>query len=85
MRLDQNPIYRKEIVPWYDSDIACMALIALMVPTALFGTVGIAVARQHLPYHPYTWVPVLCVVLSAGVIVSAALRMIRRYYRRTAD
>ena len=35
MRLDQNPIYRKEIVPWYDSDIACMALIGYLLLSVL--------------------------------------------------
>ena len=81
MRLDQNPIYRKQIIPWYDSDLACFILIVLMIFTALFGTVGITVARGQPDYHPFVWVPVVTVALSAGVAVSAALRIIKRYAR----
>ncbi len=85
MRLDPNPIYRKEIIPWYDSEVAGLIVVVFMIVSLLFGTVGIVVARQNPIYHGYTWVPVLVVALSGGVVVSMAVRMLRRYLRRTAE
>lgn len=84
MRLDQNPIHRREIVPWYDSEIACLILMIWMILSLLFGIVGIAVARQHPAYHQYTWVPVVIVMLSGGVVISAFVRLVKRHIRRLA-
>ena len=85
MRLDSNPIHRREIIPWYDSDAAGFVMIALMTASLLFGTVGIVVARQNPAYHGYTWVPAVVIVMSGGIVVSTAVRMIKRYMRRIAD
>jgi len=85
MRLDQNPIHRREIVPWYDSEIACLILMVWMILSLLFGSVGIAVAHQHPAYHQYTWVPIVIVMLSGGVIISTAIRLAKRYIRRLSD
>jgi hypothetical protein len=82
MRLDQNPIHRREIVPWYDSELTCLILMVWMILSLLFGSVGVAVARQHPTYQPYIWVPVLIVVLSGLVVISIAIRLFKRYIRR---
>jgi hypothetical protein len=79
MRLDQNPVYRKVIVPWYDSEIACLIVNVLMFIVFLFGLVGISVARETTEYRSFVWVPVMIVTLSGAVILSTTIRLIRRY------
>jgi len=82
MRLGQNPLFRKAIVPWYDSETACLIAIVLLVVVLLFGLVGISVARENVEYHEYMWVAVLLAVLSGAVIVSTAIRLVKRYTHR---
>ncbi len=79
MRLDQNPLFRKVIVPWYDSEAVCGFVIFLMFIVFLFSLSGVSVARKTFEYHEMVWVPVLLLIMSGGVIVSTAFRMIRRY------
>ncbi len=79
MRLDQNPVYRKVIVPWYDSEIACLVLIAFLFVVFLFGFIGISVVSESISYGSYIWVPIVLVVLSGGVILSLTIRLVRRY------
>jgi hypothetical protein len=82
MRLDQNPVYRKAIYPWYDSEAACYVLLAFMLPVFLFGITGILVASDIAEYHEYIWVPSLLVFLSSVVILSISTRLVRRYLNR---
>ncbi len=79
MRLDQNPVYRKVIVPWYDSEIACLVLIAFLFVVFLIGFIGISVVNESISYGSYIWVPIVLVVLSGGTILSLTIRLIRRY------
>jgi len=84
MRLGQNPLFRKAIVPWYDSETACLIVIVFLVVVFLFGLVGISVVRENVEYHEHMWVAVLLAVLSGAVIVSTTVRLIKRYsYRFT--
>jgi len=46
---------------------------------ALLGVVGINVADSTQQYQAYLWMPVLLTMLSAGVIFSMTVRLIRRY------
>jgi len=80
--MDQNPFFRKIIVPWYDSDTACYIVIVTMGIILFFGFTGISVARENPYTHPHVWVPVLVVALSAAVIVSSVIRLIKRYLHR---
>ena len=78
MPLDQNPVFRKAIAPWYDSETVCTVVIVLMTLVMLFGLVGIYVAQGNIEYRRHLWVPVLLVLMSTGVIISTVLRMVRR-------
>lgn len=82
MRLDENPVYRKVIVPWYDSETACFIVIVFMFLVFLFGFLGISIARETVEYHEHIWVPVFLVVMSGFVIVSTTIRLIKRYAYR---
>lgn len=79
MRLDPNPMFRKIIVPWYDSEAACLIMIVFMFFIFLFASAGISIARENFEYHEHIWVPVLLLVMSGAVIVSAIFRLIKRY------
>jgi hypothetical protein len=82
MRIDQNPVFRKAIVPWYDSETACLIVIFFMFLVLLFSCAGISVARANTEYHEHVWVPVLLVVMSGSVIITTTIRLIKRYAHR---
>lgn len=82
MSLDPNPLFRRIIVPWYDSDAACYGVIGSMLVVLLFGVAGIFVVRAEPAYRPHLWVPVLLSVLSAAALLSTIVRLVRRYRAR---
>lgn len=82
MRIDQNPLFRKSFIPWYDSEAACIIVILCMLAVLLFGAVGISVAHESVEYHDNIWIAVLLVVMSGGVMLSTTIRLIKRYSRR---
>ena len=78
MPLDQNPVHRKIIIPWYDSDMVCLITLVVMLMVCIFGFTGISVAHDHAAYNKHMVIPILLVALSGGVIVSITIRLIRR-------
>jgi hypothetical protein len=78
MPLRSHPFFRKAIVPWYDTDAVCIAVIVLMALAMLFGLLGVYVAQSQGLYREHFWVPMLLAGLSAGVLISTVVRMIRR-------
>jgi len=82
MRIDQSPLFRKVIVPWYDSEAACYIVIFFMFIVFLFGVAGISASRENIEFHEHVLVPVLLMVMSGGVIISTTSRLIKRYSRR---
>ena len=82
MHLDQHPFFRKIIVPWYDSEKSCAVVIGFMVLVIVFGLFGISVGYETAEFKEYIWVPVLLVIMSAGVAVSTAVRLFKRHSRR---
>jgi hypothetical protein len=80
--MDRNPLFRKVIVPWYDSDTACYVFLLGMLLVLLFSIGGLVVARAHPMYRAHTWVPTLLVILSGSVLVSITVRLVRRYLSR---
>ena len=80
MPSNKIPVFRKAANPWYQSKLVYGLVIAFMVLVFLFGLVGISVTRDIEQYHDYVWVPAVLVVLSAGVMISAIIRLIRRHY-----
>jgi len=79
MRFDEKPIFRKIIVPWYDSETICFLLILFMVLVFLFGIVGLSVSSEIVEYNDCIWMPILLIVLSGWVIVSTVIRLIKRF------
>jgi hypothetical protein len=86
MRYDEKPIYRKLIVPWYDNQKICLLLILLMFLVFLFALAGISIAGESPKHRPMIWLPILLLVMSASVIISTAVRLIKRIrYRFSKD
>ena len=79
MPLDQNPLFRKVIVPWYDTKKACFTVIIFMLVVFLFGIAGILEAVEKIEFNEHIWVPVLLVAMSTWVIASTVIRLIKRY------
>ena len=77
MLSNKIPVFRKATTPWYQSQMVYGLTIAFLLFVLLFGLVGISVAREIEQYHEYVWVPVVLVVLSTGVMISAIIRLIR--------
>ena len=84
MRAGQAPLFRNVIVPWYDADTVCYALVALMAVVLIFSILGVAAAREVPEYRGYAWVPLLLAVMSAGVLVSTIVRLFRRNTNRSS-
>lgn len=84
MATGNTPLFRRAIVPWYDSDAVCYAIVASMALVLLFGIVGIVAAGEEPAYRGDTWVPVLLVVMSLGVIVSIIIRLVKRNLTRAS-
>jgi len=85
MQLDQNPVFRKIIAPWYDSEVVCFLVLFSMIVVFLFGLTGISAAAEKPEYNDHIWVPVLLVLMSAGVFISTAVRLLKRFARRVAE
>ncbi|MFA6011585.1 MAG: hypothetical protein WC799_16475 [Desulfobacteraceae bacterium] len=79
MSLDPNPVFRKVIVPWYDTKEVCYTLIIFMTLVLLFSGTGVSVALVSPAYHTYLWVPLLLIILSLVVIFSCIRQLISFY------
>lgn len=82
MAADKNPVFRKVIIPWYQSTNAYIFVIIFMIVVFFFALTGISVAREYHSYRGYVWVPVLLLVMSAGIIITTAARLIKRYFHK---
>ena len=82
MRFDQNPTYREVIVPWYDSEKACVLMILFMLCVLLFSIAGVAVAGEQDAFGRHLWVPIVLCIMSGGVMVSIGVRLMKRYISR---
>ena len=82
MKIAPNPIHRKVIVPWYDSDVLCACVFIFCVFVFVFGVTGICVSAGATEYKPYGWLPWLLTLLSVATAVSIGYRMMKRYMER---
>lgn len=84
MRTGKTPLFRNVIVPWYDADTVCYSLIGFMAVVFIFSIMGVAAASDVSLYQGYVWVPLLLAVMSAGVLVSTIVRLVRRNTNRSS-
>lgn len=79
MSLDPNPVFRKMIVAWYESEPACYIMIVIMFLVLLFGVAGMSVAVSNPAYTDYVWVPAILIVFSALIILSCIFQIMNLY------
>ena len=85
MRYDQKPVHRKLIVPWHDTETTCLLIIVFMLAVFLFAIAGISVAGESVAHRDKIWLPILLLILSASVIISTAVRLVKRFRYRHSD
>lgn len=78
MRLDPNPLFRRVIMPWYDSTPLCWMLCAVMVVLVIFSITGLVVAQNTPEFKRFAWVPGLLLLLSLFMVLSLSWRMTQR-------
>lgn len=81
MHLDQSPIYRREIVPWYDADWIGWIVVCFMLATFAFGMTGVSVARENPAFRSFLWLPLVLVSASVLVIITTVSRLLGRNVR----
>jgi len=79
MRYDKKPVYRRLIIPPFDSNAVCLVVMFFMVVVIWFAMIGIDVAYEKSEYHRHMWVPFLLILMSTLVFVLTSIRLIRRY------
>jgi len=85
MKLHKNPLFRKVITPWYDSDLSCLVISIFAAPIFYFSTVGISVALEHRQYQGYCWVPITLMFLSGILLVTNLFRILSRMVSRSIE
>jgi hypothetical protein len=78
MRLDQNPFFKRAIIPWYDSNISCSIFILICVFALTFSIIGIKVALENNAFVGYVWLPSLIIFLSLFVMIKILLKLFKR-------
>jgi len=81
LRIDENPLFRKTIVAWYDAELTCLITVFLMELVFLFGAAGLSVVHEAPPFRRYIWLPSVLMGLSFAVVISITIRLIHRYTR----
>jgi len=85
MKLDKNPLFRKVVSPWYDSDFFCLMISIFAGHVLYFSTVGISVALKHQQYQGYCWVPITLMSLSGILLVANLFRILSRMISRSTE
>ena len=82
MPADKNPVFRKAVIPWYNSTTAHIIVVIFMFLVILFAAAGLAVARENPVYQGYIWVPALLLAMSVAIIATTVIRLIKRYTQK---
>lgn len=82
MGLGPDPVFRKMIVGWYESEPACYILIILMILVLMFGVAGVSVALTEPAYSALVWVPGLLILLAVLIILSCVFQLMNLYADR---
>ena len=82
MKREKSPVFRRAIIPWYDSDRVCWIVVGLMLAIAVFSGIGLSVALDRPAFNNYFWLPLLLLLLSTGIVVSTLIRILRRFVDR---
>ena len=79
MPSEKSPVFRKPVIPWYQSKTAYSIMVVIMLVVFLVGLTGISVSREIEEYNGYLWIPAVLVILSLCLMITNIIRLIRRY------
>jgi hypothetical protein len=79
---DQTPLFRRVILPWYDTDAACVLTGVFLLIVFGFALAGVSVAHETPDGGRHVWVPAALLVLSGVGIITVSLRLYRRHAHR---
>ena len=79
MPSEKSPVFRKPVIPWYQSKTAYSIMVVFMLVVFLVGLTGISVSREIEEYNGYLWIPAVLVILSLCLMIINIIRLIRRY------
>ena len=82
MPREKPPVFRRAIIPWYDSDRVCWIIVGFMLFTAVFSIAGLFTALEEPDHQRHIWLPALLLLLSTAITISTLIRMFRRYIDR---
>jgi len=85
MQIEDSPVFRKYLIPWYDSETACLIILIFLYFVFLFGIIGLYVAREYHEYYKHIWVPVLLLVMSGITIMSITVRLLKRFIQQKKE
>ena len=83
MLSDKNPVFRKVIIPWYNSTAVYIIVLIIMLLVLFFAMAGISVSRENSGYQGYVWVPALLLAMTAAIIITTIARLIKRYTQKS--
>ena len=85
MQIEDSPVFKKYIIPWYDSETICLIMLIFLYFVCLFGIIGISVAYEYNEYYKHIWVPVLLTVMSGITIISITIRLVKRFIQQKKE
>ena len=83
MPSSKNPVFRKVIIPWYNSTTVCIIVLIIMLLVSFFAMAGISVSRENFEYQKYVWVPAVLLALTIAIIITMAVRLVKRYTQKS--
>jgi hypothetical protein len=83
MSADKNPVFRKAVIPWYNSTSVYIIMIIFMLVVFFFALAGISVAREYPKYQGYVWLPAVLLAMSAAIVIITATRLIKRHSHKS--
>ena len=84
MPSQKNPVFRKAIIPWYNSTTVYIIVLIIMLLVLFFAISGISVSQESSEYRGYVWVPVLLLAMTAAIIITTAARLIKRHTQKSS-
>jgi len=83
MPSEKNPVFRKAIIPWYNSATVYIIVLIIMLLVLFFAISGISVSQENSEYRGYVWVPALLLAMTAAIIITTAARLIKRHTQKS--
>jgi uncharacterized membrane protein len=83
MLADKNPVFRKAVIPWYNSTTAYVMVVLFMLLVILFAIAGITVARDNPAYQGFIWIPAVLLTMSIAILTTTIVRLIKRYTQKS--